>query len=191
MLRWLIRRRLRKFETLLDYDARYLHEMLDISWRGFMKFSAVARLEDHRENLPLNAVYAARIVAAMSGDCGPCVQLNVRMARCDGVETPIVRAILEGDELAMGPDAALAFRFAEALLARDAQQLDGLREQVLTRWGRRGVLALGTTIAAGRIFPTVKYAMGHGKTCERIELDGVFLAVNRRGAYDAREFFDP
>jgi hypothetical protein len=34
-------------------------------------------------------------------------------------------------------------------------------------------------MTAARLYPTVKYAMGHGKACTRIVVGGAPVAVNR------------
>ena len=172
MLRWIARRRLAAFENTFDYDAAYMHEMLDASWTAFMRFAPVSKLAQHREDVPLEAWCAAKIAAALSEDCGPCTQLGVRMAEMAGVSPASLQAIVEGNEQAMKPDAALGWRFARAVLAHDPQA-DALREQIVQRWGERALISLALAIAAVRVFPTVKYAMGHGKTCTRIRVGNI------------------
>lgn len=172
MLRWMARRRLAAFERAFGYDTAYMREMLDASWSGFMRFAAVSKMARHRAGVPLDAWYAAKLTATVAEDCGPCTQLVVKMAEADGISTTVLRGILEGDDRAMGPDAALAQRFTRATLAHHPEA-DTLREQILARWEERGVVTLALVIAASRVFPTVKYAMGHGKTCSRIRIGDI------------------
>jgi hypothetical protein len=40
------------------------------------------------------------------------------------------------------------------------------------RWGRRALVSLALAITAARIYPTVKYALGHGKACMRVVVGG-------------------
>ena len=94
------------------------------------------------------------------------------MAEMAGVSPASLQAIVEGNEQAMKPDAALGWRFARAVLAHDPQA-DALREQIVQRWGERALISLALAIAAVRVFPTVKYAMGHGKTCTRIRVGNI------------------
>ncbi|HYD96620.1 MAG TPA: hypothetical protein VEC01_14920 [Noviherbaspirillum sp.] len=169
MLKWIARRRLAAFEREFDYDASYLHRMLDVSWQGFLRFAPMMKLAAHREDVPPAAWYAAKIVVSLAEDCGPCTQLGVTMAEREGVPQPVLRGILAGDEKAMGSDAALAARFARATLAHDPAA-DVWREQIVQRWGERALLSLALAIAAVRVFPTVKYALGHGKACSRIRV---------------------
>ncbi len=172
MLRWIARRRLAVFERTFDYDTGYLRELLDASWSGFMRFAPVMKMAKHREDVPLDAWYAAKLAATVSEDCGPCTQLVARMAEADGISHQTLRAILEDDERTMSADAALALRFARAVLAHDAQA-DELRGQIAARWCEKAVATLALVIAASRVFPTMKYALGHGKTCSRIHIGDV------------------
>lgn len=172
MLRWLARRRLAAFERAFDYDAGYMHQMLRTSLPGFLRLSSVMKIARHREDLPPEAWYATKLAATLAEDCGPCTQLVVKMAEMDGVAPSVLRGILAGDDEAMGADAALVLRFTQATLAHDPQA-DALRERIVAHWGERALLTLALTIAASRVFPTVKYALGHGQSCSRIRVGGV------------------
>ena len=72
---------------------------------------------------------------------------------------------------AMPPDVRLVWNFTRATLAHDAAA-DEYREAIVKRWGRRAVVSLAFAITAARIYPTVKYALGHGKTCMRVVVGG-------------------
>ena len=43
---------------------------------------------------------------------------------------------------------------------------------IVKRWGRRALVSLAFAITAARIYPTVKYALGHGKACMRVVVGG-------------------
>ncbi len=49
---------------------------------------------------------------------------------------------------------------------------DEYREAILTRWGPRALVSLAQAITAARSYPTVKYALGHGKACSRVVVAG-------------------
>jgi hypothetical protein len=181
MIKWLMRRRLAAFERDFDYDARYAHDILEASRRAFYALSKIQALAGFRRDVPREAYYAAKLVAARAEDCGPCTQLVVTMAERARVAPAMLRAVLTRDERAMGQDAALGFRFAEAVLAHDART-DALREDVLRRWGPRALVSLGFAIAASRVYPTVKYALGHGKACVRVTVGGAAVPVLRHAA---------
>jgi len=176
MLRWLIRRRLAAFERDWDYDASYMRDILDASTDACMRFAKIEGIAKYREDVPPEAWYAAKIAATLAEDCGPCTQLAVTMAEREGVGPDVLRQVLAGNEQAMGSNVALGFHFARAVLARDPAAGD-LREQVLRRWGPRGLVSLAFAVAASRVFPNVKYALGHGRACVRVRVGGADTEV--------------
>jgi hypothetical protein len=94
----------------------------------------------------------------------------------------VLRAILAGDLDGMGPDAALAYQFAQASLARDMEAADPLRDEIVRRWGQKGLVAIALSLTTARMYPTLKYALGHGKTCSRVVVDGTAVVPPRLAA---------
>ena len=179
MLGWLVKRRLASFQKEFNYDPQYVLDIYNASPKAFFRFSWMSGLAGHREEVSREAWYAAKLVATLAEDCGPCTQLVVTMAERAGVSASALRSVLAGDEAAMPPDAALGFKFARAVLQRDIAEADRLRAEVECRWGKKGLVSLALTIAASRVFPAVKYALGHGHACTQINLAGSEMAVHR------------
>jgi hypothetical protein len=98
------------------------------------------------------------------------------MAERQGVHTETLRAILKDDVAAMPDDVALAWRFTKATLAHDPAA-DDYRAVILERWGPRAIVTLAFAITTACIYPTVKYAMGHGKACTRVVVGGSPLTM--------------
>jgi alkylhydroperoxidase family enzyme len=178
MLRWLFRRTVGAFERQWNYDASYLREIIDASPRAAWRFLNAARLANYHRDVPIDALAAAGITAVRSEDCGPCTQLATAMAERRGVRPEILRAILKDDVAAMPDDVALAWRFTKAILAHDAAA-DDYRAVIVERWGPRAIVTLAFAITTARIYPTVKYAMGHGKACTRVVVAGAPVAIDR------------
>ena len=178
MLRWLVRRSVGAFERQWNYDASYLREIVDASPRAAWRFFNATKLGNYRRDVPIEALVAAGITAVRSEDCGPCTQLGVAMAERQGVRPEVLRAILKEDVVAMPDDVALAWRFTKAVLAHDPAA-DDYRAVILERWGPRAVVSLAFAITTARIYPTVKYAMGHGKACTRIVVGGIPVAMKQ------------
>ncbi|MGH6934492.1 MAG: hypothetical protein ACREEE_18920 [Dongiaceae bacterium] len=65
--------------------------------------------------------------------------------------------------------ATLAYRFAQAVLARDIEA-DSYRAEIERRWGKKAVVSLALAIAGSRVYPTLKYALGHGQACARVRV---------------------
>jgi hypothetical protein len=87
------------------------------------------------------------------------------------VDATVLRAVLAEDPSAMPDDVRLAWRFTRATLDHDPSA-DEYRDEIIRRWGPRAVITLAFAMVASRVYPTVKYAMGHGKACTRIVVGG-------------------
>jgi hypothetical protein len=171
MIKWALRKAIGKFEREWNYDASYMRDMIDASPRAAWLFARVTALGRFRRDAPLDAWCAAGITAVRHEDCGPCTQLGVTMAERAGVNPAVLQAVLADDPDAMPPDVALAWRFTRATLAHDAIA-DIYREEIVRRWGQLGLISLTFAITAARIYPTAKYALGHGKACMRVVVGG-------------------
>ena len=181
MLRWLLRRQVAGFERTWSYDAGYLHELIETDPRAMLAFGKLQAIGRYRKDVSQAALAAAGIVAVMSEDCGPCTQLGIDMAERGGVDPAVLRAIVGRDFAAMPDEVALVVRFTEATLRR-APEADELREAVVRRFGKRGLIALAFTMLRARMYPTLKYALGHGRACTRLTIGGEARPVLREAA---------
>ena len=171
MIKWFLRKAIDKFERDWNYDASYMRDMIDTSPRAAWLFSRVTALGQFRRDIPIEAWCAAGITAVRHEDCGPCTQLGVSMAERAGVSPAVLLALLADKPDAMPPEVALVWKFTRATLAHDAAA-DEYREAIVKRWGRRALVSVAFAITAARIYPTVKYALGHGKACTRVVVGG-------------------
>jgi alkylhydroperoxidase family enzyme len=178
MVNWLMRRAIDAFERKWNYDAGYLREMLDASPRAARLFWRVSSLGQYRSDIPVEAWSAAGITTVQQEDCGPCTQLAVTMAERAGVRPEVLRAVLKEDPERMPADVALVWRFTRASLAHDAAA-DEYRDAIVKRWGPRALVSLAFAVAAARVYPTVKYVMGHGRACTRVVVGGAPIAFDR------------
>ncbi len=184
MLKALLSRQIDAFERTWNYDASYMRDLLDVSPVTFFKFSLVTSL-GHGKRAPMEALTAAGIVGTLAEDCGPCTQIGVDLAAKAGVKPEVIRAILAGDTAAMGESAALGYRFAKAVLARDMEEADPLRDEILKRWGKAGLIDISLSLTTARMYPTLKYGLGHGKTCSRVMVAGAPAPFERPAALAA------
>ena len=178
MIKGLLHRAIRSFERQWEYDASYLHEIVDADPRAAWMFQRAAGLGKYRKAAPVEALAAAGITAVKNEDCGPCTQLAVAMAERAGVDPKTLRAVLLEDPTTMPPNVALAWRFTRATLDHDPLA-DEYREEIIRMWGPKAVISLAYAIVTARMYPTVKYAMGHGQACTRIVLDGAPVALHQ------------
>jgi hypothetical protein len=176
MLKFFFTRYLDRFERTWGYDASYMRQVLAVSPGSFLKYM-LGTGAANRKDAPSKAIIAAGLAGVMSEDCGPCTQIGVDMAVAAGTDPETLRAILAGDEAAMGETAALAWRFARASLARDMETCDPLRDEIVRRWGEKALVAISLSLVATRMYPTLKYALGHGKACSKVTVAGIAMPV--------------
>lgn len=181
MWKWLIRRRLDAFERKYDYNVDYARDILDADTTALLRFGRLNGLSVYRRDVPLDVYYAVKLIGTLGEDCGPCTQLTVAMALHDGVAPSTIAGVLEGHEDALGDEIRLGVRFARATLAHDPAA-DDLRDDIVARWGRRALVSLAFAIASARLFPTIKYALGHGKACQRVVVAGEPITPRGRAA---------
>jgi alkylhydroperoxidase family enzyme len=181
MRSWFARRLLRRYSKHYSYDTSYLEMLLDESPAAFFKFAPLMKASRHREVIPIEASFAAGITGAKAEDCGPCAQLVVDMALEAGVPKDQIEAVVRRDVRAMSDDVVLAFRFADAIARRSADE-DEHRDAIRAHWGQKGVIDLTFALQMGRMFPMMKAALGYAKECRRISVDGKQIDVVKQAA---------
>jgi hypothetical protein len=181
MLRWLARKRIDAFEREFDYDMRYARELLATDRRALFTFFKVQALSRYREDVPRDVHAAAGITGTMAADCGPCTQLGVTMALRDGVDATTIANVVAKRDAALSDEVRLGVLFARATLAH-APEADHYRAEIVKRWGERALVSLAFAITASQIYPTFKYALGHGKSCQRVLVGGVTVPVQQAAA---------
>jgi hypothetical protein len=169
MIKGMIQRKIAAFEAEWGYSMDYAREILDLGMKPLKKFMDAQAIGDYCEGIPHSAHYAAKILGVMAGDCGPCVQLVVDMAARDGVEEAALASLVAGDFAALPKDMKLTAEFTRALLAR-TDALPELREQMRERYGSAGLVSAAYAVINASMYPIVKYALGHGHACARIEI---------------------
>ncbi len=174
-----LERQIERFEKTWNYDASYQRHLLRAGPDVLKAFNGMQMIVDSRA-APKEALYAAQTLGVLDGDCEPCVQVGVDIALAGGLDPNFVRAVLTGDLHGMGEEAALAYRFARASLAKDVTGLEPYRQQILARWGDRGLTAIALSITVGRMYPTLKYPLGYGHPCVSVRVAGEEVLLRRQ-----------
>ena len=169
MIRRLILNRLDSEERNLGASLDYLREIVRSSLPAFFKFGLFMPLAQHRRKLPASAYHVARIVATRDEDCGTCVQIEVNLARKDGVTAEIIRAVLDNRPENMPDELADVYNFATAVVTKSGAE-GNLRERLRERYGEEGLVELALAIAAARVFPVTKRALGYATSCSSVEI---------------------
>jgi alkylhydroperoxidase family enzyme len=170
MLRALISKKLDAEERRLGVPLDYLRHILRVSLRSFFTFARIVPIAEHRKALPPAPYHVARLVATRAEDCGTCLQIEVNLARRDGVPAEMLRAVLERAPERLADGLADAYRFAEAVVTASGGE-DEIRPRIVERWGERGLVELALGIAVARFFPATKRALGHATSCALVEID--------------------
>ena len=169
MIRQLILKRLDAAERALGgVSVEYLRHVARTSLAAFFKFSLFMPLAAHRRKLPPAAYHVARIVATRQEDCGTCVQIEVNLARRGGVPAEVLRAVLAERVADLPPELTDVYRFARAVAA--AEDDAELRASLRARYGEEAFVELALAIAAARVFPTTKRALGYATSCALVEV---------------------
>ncbi|MBI3451528.1 MAG: hypothetical protein HY057_01585 [Rhodospirillales bacterium] len=169
MLRRLILRILEREERVIGGSLDYLRHILRTSLPAFFKLALFFPLSRHRRALPPAPYRVARIVAAQDEDCGTCVQIEVDMARKDGVSPAIIRAALAARFADLPPDLADICHFTKAVVEATGEEGE-LRLRLRMRYGEQELVELALGIAAARVFPVTKRALGYATSCASVDL---------------------
>jgi len=166
MLRWFIRRKLAAEEKTLGESMDYLRHVVDVSPTAFLRFASIMPFANSRRVLPKDAWFAAQITTLQHEDCGPCLQITINLARQNGVDSPLIRAVLDGNSAELSPEIADVCEFTRLVIT--ANDDDELRETLRKRYGDRGLIELSFAIASARIPPTVKRVLGYAQSCSEV-----------------------
>jgi len=157
------------FEARYRYDGAYMKDMLRDAPEAYRAFEAFLPMASFRKEAPRDAYFVAKIAAFRRVDCGPCLQLAVRRAQEAGVPAPIVAAAAL-DQGELSETLARARRFAEAILDGHPD-CDRLRQELAAELGAAAVVELALAAASAQIFPVMKRATGHYKSCSLVKLE--------------------
>jgi AhpD family alkylhydroperoxidase len=170
MNRWLLTRLLKWGERQIGGASMdYAYHLRDVAPSRLWRFSMIKTVEGGRKFTPADVYHAAGMAAAMTEDCGPCVQIHVNLALKDGVDADVLRSLAARKFDRVPADVALGFAYGEAV--SQGAMADEMRDQIRAKWGEQGLIELAFTIATARFYPAVKRGMGYAHTCERVVID--------------------
>ena len=170
MIKWFLRRGARAFGQKYHYDTRYMMDVIDVSAGAGLRLAAFPLISQYRGPKEAEPVWLGAIFAStLEGDCGPCVQLVVDMAKEAGADVVMLRRCFEGDPQKAG-DVGLGFQFAMAAIAGDPNA-DDFRDEIEKRFGAAASVAAAFAAASGRFYPVLKRGLGYGKACTQLQFE--------------------
>jgi len=174
MIKFMGKKLLKKFHNQYDYDVNYMLDILHTNQGAFLKFLGFQSMSSHTKNLPQELLYAAKLRAIIWDDCGPCTQLIINMALHSNVNPENIQAIISRDKEKLSAETWLVIQFTEAVLAHD-KEIDELRQSILDLWGMDGLISIAFSISTSRVYPALKYALGYGKACLKVNVNDSML----------------
>lgn len=127
MNRWLQTRLLKWGEKQIGgVSMDFAYHLRDVAPSRLWRFTFIKVIEGDRKHTPADAYHATGMAAAMTEDCGPCVQIHVNLALKDGVNADVLRALAARQLEKLPANVALAFKYGEAV-----------SQGVMTRCARR------------------------------------------------------
>lgn len=160
---------IKTFEEHYQYNSDYLREILHASAEAFGVYEGFLPMAGHRKAASADIYFVCKLATTKFEDCGPCLQLVVRMALESGVPKDVVRGAVSGGD---GLDERLKEVHDFALdVAGNAPLAIERVEHLKATHGEAALVELALAIASARIFPTLKRALGHGQSCSTISYD--------------------
>ena len=157
-----------RFSRRYDYDVSYLHELAEVSPGAFVRYLMIAPLGQYRKAAPIDAYFAAKMVATRRADCGTCLKLVAKMAREANVDQTTVMSVLRDEPDGVSDDVQLAMRFANAVIDQDAVEVAETHQAIVERWGKAAATDMSLAVTFGTFFPMLKRGLGHAQSCEPI-----------------------
>lgn len=163
-----VRAELRAFGEHYDYDASYLERLMDAAPGAFARFAAAMAMARPHEVLPADAASVAKAAVLLHDDCGPCLQLGLRMAVEAGVGRDVLNAALHSPAKLPQPLRDVYDHARQVVGGEngDPERIERLRAAL----GTQGFAELAVAIVGARIYPTLKHALGEGAACVPADL---------------------
>lgn len=164
-----IKSQLQAFSEKYHYDTGYMEALLDAAPGAYGAFSPGADMCKYRKALPLDAYFVASIATMRGEDCGPCAQLNLRMAVEFGVERDLLATLISAPEK-LPPHLKDVHDHAHAVTQGPSPDPE-TAERIRRHYGDEAFAELAVVITGNRVFPTLKRAMMRADHCEMLNLD--------------------
>jgi len=160
---------IRERETAVGVALDYQRDMAAAAPGSALRLQEIGRLARENPSVPEHVALMAALGATMAEDCGDCVQIYVNLARKAGIDRTILRAALEHRLSDLPADLKLGLCFGRVVAENDPMLLEK-GAALEARFGRKALVDLALVIALARVYPTVKRALGHSRTCAQAKI---------------------
>jgi alkylhydroperoxidase/carboxymuconolactone decarboxylase family protein YurZ len=161
--------KIKYFGDHYNYNVGYLEKLLKETPDGMRAYESFTAMGQFKGSLSNEVYFVASLASIYTEDCGDCVQLNIKMALEAGVSEEVVRGALQmGGSL---PEALeLVRKFSQEVASNSVS--DDVHAKMLESYGDQVIAELSLCIAANRVYPAMKRALGFaGKSCKIMDFD--------------------
>lgn len=160
---------LEQFGEHFDYDIGYIIQLLDDSPEAYQTFAAAQAMPNFHKVLPLDVFFVAKTAVMKTEDCGPCMNLSLKMGAEQGIDRELLKAVVM-DPQSLPPHLRDIHDHAVAVIRNENDDADRM-ERIRNHYGIEAFAELAVVIVGCRIYPTLKRAMGMANFCEVAKLD--------------------
>jgi len=153
----------RQHQRRLGVSTPYFDEVIRHAPGAVVPILGFLPATGYGSRMPVTALHMVRLGAAVSQDCGTCVEIGVQMASRDGVSPPLVEAAITGQGGRLDAGLAAALRFGERIARR--QDAPGEREVIRAHFGNAGLVEASVAEAGSLTFPALQRGLGFSRAC--------------------------
>lgn len=164
-----VRTALEQFAQHYDYDNGYIVQLLEDSPEAYQAFAAAQAMPNIHKVLPVEAFFVAKIAVMKTEDCGPCLNLSLKMGAEQGLDRELLKTVVI-DPQSLPEHLHDVHDHAMAVIRNENDDADRM-ERIRHHYGIEAFAELAVVIVGCRIYPTLKRAMGMANHCELAKLD--------------------
>ena len=155
-------------EKRLGITLDYTRHIAKTNFYLLMRYNRLFGFLDPNRHVPPALYHAARIIGAVSADCGTCVQAELNLARAAGMDPQTLDHILFHATDRLDDDLPAIVTLAHQVTAEGIYHPDA-REHLRNRFGNAGLIELAYAMNGAALLPGIKRTLGYATTCD-IEL---------------------
>ena len=160
---------LKEIGQAYNYDTGYLQKLLKDAPEAYGVLYDARGISSHRKSLPLEAHYVARVATMRVEDCGPCTELNLRMAIEEGVDRKLLETVLHRPE-ELPQQLRDIYEHAQASVTGEDLSYERA-DRIKKAYGSEGFAELAVVITGCQMYPNLKRALLSHEKCVIGELD--------------------
>ena len=157
------------FKTHYNYNTSYMEEILNVSEKSYEVFENFLPMASFVNKAPVDAINVARITAIINEDCGTCAQLYIDLAVDAGLDKGIVKEIVYNQGKNLSGELKTLYDFTLAVSNNETINTD-LYDKVNKLYSREVLAEISLTIAATKVFPTIKRVLNYVESCSVIQI---------------------